>query len=358
NARRRQTPFLLRPLSLAASVFLLLGIGYGFFILFAARNPRTSPSAEAANARSRQPGSAVAASVDTTNPAAAASGLAAASPPAAYPNAVPPGRTRTKRHSIVHPNPAIADRAYTAAAPQSSPPRPLAIPDITRKKDSTKSFLPAIAMQPADNRLVYRGTITDQKNRPISGALLALAGNKAYTAITDQNGQFKLSLQPADTVNQLTIFSSGYDLRFLPLKTLSNDALSNNVIRLNPQRPDLDEVVVTGFGAHRKEATLEAPSDDNEPADSSWTVATPLIGRQAYLRYLDSAKEKLALDSTIKGTETISFLVSRNGSLTSFKIEHSLSPAHDAGILHIVSGGPAWLLLKGKRARASVTLTF
>ncbi|HLI93310.1 MAG TPA: hypothetical protein VKU83_06865, partial [Puia sp.] len=150
----------------------------------------------------------------------------------------------------------------------------------------------------------------------------------------------------------------GYDLRYLPLTTLSNDVLSDNVIRLNPQRPDLDEVVVTGFGARRKEATMEAPSDDDRSADSAWRFATPAIGRLAYLQYLDSAKKKLALDSTIKGTETISFLVNRNGSLTAFKIEHSLSPAHDAGILRVVSSGPAWILLKGKRARASVTLTF
>ncbi|HLI93027.1 MAG TPA: hypothetical protein VKU83_05445, partial [Puia sp.] len=48
NARRRQHPFFLRPVSLAAAVLLLLGIGYSYFIFFTARKPRMTPSAHVA----------------------------------------------------------------------------------------------------------------------------------------------------------------------------------------------------------------------------------------------------------------------------------------------------------------------
>jgi hypothetical protein len=82
------------------------------------------------------------------------------------------------------------------------------------------------------------------------------------------------------------------------------------------------------------------------------------MGRPAYLLYLQTSKKSLALDTTITGTETISFKVSRKGELTDFRIEGSLSPAHDAGLIRLVAKGPAWRLVQGKAARAVVSLSF
>jgi hypothetical protein len=78
----------------------------------------------------------------------------------------------------------------------------------------------------------------------------------------------------------------------------------------------------------------------------------------AYRQYLDSAKKTLSLDPAITGLEAISFEVDRNGALTSFKIEQSLSPAHDAGLIRIVREGPAWRMFRGKKVRAVVSVNF
>ena len=176
--------------------------------------------------------------------------------------------------------------------------------------------------------------------------------------MTDNEGVFKLSLPPADTTLQLTVSLFGYNQTSLALNYQSFEARSSNVIYLKPSNANLDEVVVTGYGAKRKATQATAPSISNERLDTIWLNAAPVIGRQAYLQYIRLTKGKLGLDSTVTGTETVSFIVSRDGSLSAFKIEQSLSPAHDAAIIRLVTEGPAWRLFGNKKVRAAVTLNF
>jgi hypothetical protein len=176
--------------------------------------------------------------------------------------------------------------------------------------------------------------------------------------VTDKQGQFSLPLRPQDSTQYLTVAMVGYKQKSLPLNILTANDLANNIIHLQPNESSLDEVVVTGFGSKRKETLAAAPSYSKEELDSLWQKASPVIGRNAYLQYLTTAQKTLALDSTIKGTETISFDVDRTGALTSFKIEQSLSPIHDAAIIRLVKEGPDWILLKGKKVRAVVSLHF
>jgi hypothetical protein len=206
--------------------------------------------------------------------------------------------------------------------------------------------------------LVFTGKVLDQQDHPIAGAFLALRGNYGYGTTTDDQGRFRLSLHPRDSTQQLTVSMIGYDHTSLAVNALSTLDRLGNIIRLRPSTTNLDEVVVVGYGMHRKEARLAAPSDSDEKLDSTWSSAAPVIGRLAYLQYLSIAKNKLGLDSTITGTETISFLVSRNEPLSAFKIERSLSPAHDAGILRLITDGPAWRLFRGRKTRVSVTVNF
>jgi hypothetical protein len=167
-----------------------------------------------------------------------------------------------------------------------------------------------------------------------------------------------LSLHPLDSTRQLTVSMIGYDRASLAVNTLSTEDVKGNVIHLRPSTTNLDEVVVVGYGMHRKATEVTAPSESDEKLDTLWNIAAPVIGRQAYLQYLGVAKKKLGLDTTITGTETVSFIVSRTGPLSSFKIEQSLSPAHDAGIIRLITDGPPWHLLRGKKVRASVTVNF
>jgi hypothetical protein len=225
--------------------------------------------------------------------------------------------------------------------------------------DSTYSFRGSVELRKIDlHPLVFSGKVLDANNKPLPGAVLQLAGNKDIGTITDQDGFFSLKVKPIDSTLRLTIGMVGYQQTSLSLNSLNTDAATGNVIHLRPQQNALDEVVVVGYGAKRKETRALAPSLSDEKIDSLWIKVQPVIGRQAYLAYLEAGKRHIDADSSIKGTVIISFNVTKNGDKTSFKVEQSLTPAHDAGVIHLISDGSAWKLLKGRSARTAVRVVF
>ena len=60
----------------------------------------------------------------------------------------------------------------------------------------------------------------------------------------------------------------------------------------------------------------------------------------------------------LKGEVVVAFTVNKEGELSDFSIERSLSKWHDAEALRLVKEGPAWKLLRGKMARARVIVGF
>jgi CarboxypepD_reg-like domain len=209
----------------------------------------------------------------------------------------------------------------------------------------------------AAKSLVFSGRVLDNHDNPVPGASLTL-GYRNTGTVTDQQGQFKFYLPPQDSIRYVTVAMIGYGQKSFPLNTLTTDNITDHVIHLQPNNAALEEVVVSGFASKRKETLAAAPSISDESLDSLWLKARPVIGRNAYLHYLDTAQKSLALDSTITGTETVSFEVDKKGTPTSFKIEQSLSPAHDEAIIRLVKEGPAWQLLKQKKDRVQVSLHF
>jgi hypothetical protein len=204
--------------------------------------------------------------------------------------------------------------------------------------------------------LVVSGRVVDNNNRPLAGASLFLNNTPKTATTTDALGNFNISIHPRDTSQQMTVALIGYQQTMV---SLNSNALTNNIIQLEQAKTGLNEVVVTGFGAKRKETFAAAPSDDRkERLDTAWQKVTPVTGRLAYQDYLDTAKRSLKLDTTISGIERISFQVDQKGQITEFKIEHSLSPAHDAGLIQLINAGPRWRILRGRKVRALVSLSF
>jgi hypothetical protein len=210
--------------------------------------------------------------------------------------------------------------------------------------------------------LVFSGKVTDEKNHPLPGASLSLKDNAGFSTVTDNNGQFNLKLPNNDSSLRLMVAYNGYEKFSMPLNDL-NANLQENIIQLRPQPNSLNEVVVTGFGTERKEflsgnLTEKELDGIRDHMDSLDQRAIPLIGWQAYKDYINSARKTMAVDSVIKGTEVISFIVNKSGILSSFKVEQSLSPAHDAAFIRLVQQGPAWRSLNGRKARARISLSF
>jgi len=209
------------------------------------------------------------------------------------------------------------------------------------------------------NRLAYSGQVLDYNNRPLANASLVVSGASNAVATTNVLGQFKLNLLPQDTSQRLTVVLPGYRDAHLPINRLNSDDAVSNTIFLRENPNPLSEVVVTGIGRERKASLARVTSEDRtERLDSLWISVSPVTGRLAYLVYLDAAKKALLVDTTIRGTEIVSFGFDPRGTPTDFKIEHSLSPAHDAGVLRLIMEGSRWKAIHGKNVRAMVNVSF
>jgi len=205
----------------------------------------------------------------------------------------------------------------------------------------------------------FSGKVLDFNNKPLPGATLQLAGRA--TAVTDNQGYFSIKIDPAkshDSVLRVNVGMVGYEPSSLAFNTLDLQAATGNLIYLKQQSNSLDEVVVIGYGAKRRETRAFVSSPGDEKVDSLWITVSPVSGRQAYLDYLNAGKKTLGADSSVRGTVLVSFDVSKKGVLSSFKVERSLTPAHDAGVIRLISEGPQWKVSKNHPVRAAVRVTF
>jgi len=91
---------------------------------------------------------------------------------------------------------------------------------------------------------IIKGKVVDEKGMPLVGASVKVTGAKSGT-ITDQNGEFKLSVK--DKATTLEVSFTGYAVK----KILLGDELIYS-ITLNSVSSKLDDVVVIGYGTQKK----------------------------------------------------------------------------------------------------------
>jgi hypothetical protein len=204
------------------------------------------------------------------------------------------------------------------------------------------------------NQLVYTGQVLNQQNLPLPGATLSYKkGNYNFNTVTDANGYFTLTLPKLDTTSKIVAVNYiGYEPVYAKLNT---DDKADNTILLKRQSASLNEVVVVGYGTKRKELTR---TDINSVPPPLSQIAVPAKGWPSYNLYLESNKNSAQIDTTIRGYESISFIVNDKGELSRFRVERSLSPAHDSLAIRLIKEGPSWMLLKGKKEKARVVLTW
>lgn len=393
NAKIR--PLLSPWIRIAAAVILALGLGWTTYYILnnstrkaplaeshpayePAHKNAPSPAAPATTADNKAPAtasSAITDSVSTTSPAVAANRKA--SPPSKrsiqaakadggtdYLKQVPAdsGAVAFESNTLVDKEKAIAakdkavvtERKTFGFSPDSATSRQF----IGRAAPAANGYYSFKRASP----VTFSGKVLDENNNPLAGASLVVKGTTYNGTQTDKNGLFSLRFipMPKDSIanRMLTVSYKGYEQASIDMSTLSSEQVFGNIIHLQPQGFALNEVVVTGYGAKRKETLAEAPSASEVSIDSLGLRAAPVEGRTIYRAYLETAKKNLSVDTTIKGTEIISFEVNRKGELSAFKIEQSLSPAHDAGVIRMIKEGPAWHLIKGRTTRAAVGVSF
>ena len=82
------------------------------------------------------------------------------------------------------------------------------------------------------------------------------------------------------------------------------------------------------------------------------------MGCDAFTNYINNNKKINSADSLLKGEEVISFLLHKDGTLTAFKFDHSLSANHDSTLIQLIRTAPPLKLENGKKQRCTINIVF
>jgi TonB family protein len=169
------------------------------------------------------------------------------------------------------------------------------------------------------NGKVIKGkVIADGDKEPIPGATVTVLGTD-ISVLTDENGEFSITL-PSNQ-NMLALSSIGYENQILKLKNTDTSAK----VLLKPATQALAEVVIT------KPTT--ADSDAKPPMDEG--------EYRVYInRHIDYPKAYTEMGK--EGSVGLEFTVDKDGSLSKFKVFHSMGPEFDKPSIRVMKNGPKW----------------
>jgi hypothetical protein len=175
-----------------------------------------------------------------------------------------------------------------------------------------------------------KGVIVDDKGKPIPLAEVNIKGSN-QRVFTDTSGFFKLYMK--DPRLAALVFSPPaiYESVSAELKPDSN---MTNTIQFHSSSVTLNKVVLLQYN----------PSF--------------VIGWDAFYNYIDNNKKINTADSVLKGDEIVSFLLHPDGKLSSFKIEKSVSRAHDTEILRLIQMAPELKSQDKKKKRYRLQIRF
>jgi CarboxypepD_reg-like domain len=176
-----------------------------------------------------------------------------------------------------------------------------------------------------------KGVVIDDKGMPIPFAEVNLKGTNRHV-FTDTAGFFKLYMKDPRLAALIYVQPTGYESVSAELKPDSN---ITNTIQMRPSSVVLNKAVLLKY---------------NKPPS--------VIGWDAFYSYIDSNKKINTTDSLLKGEEVISFLLHPDGKLSSFKVEKSVSKAHDEEILRLIRLAPALKSQEKKKQRCQLLIRF
>ena len=196
----------------------------------------------------------------------------------------------------------------------------------------------------------FSGKVINAQNQVVPNASVVMNNTRSAT-LTDQNGFFQFLSK--DTVANISIASPGY--QNVNLQLSSNQS---GLITLDKQNDALQEVVVEGYAKSSKKKAQREADQENKNLKIYVMDAEPVVGWEKYNQYIDSNKRIPQTQTLQKGEVVLSFKVSKDGDLSSFNVEQSLSKSYDNEAIRLVKEGPAWKVTKGKKARVKLIVHF
>jgi hypothetical protein len=213
--------------------------------------------------------------------------------------------------------------APSPPAPAASPTYPAQNQAYSRSLDDPTRMSNSGVPVPATGYRIIEGYVTDAEGFPLIGASVMTPG-KANGTVTDLDGFYRITV--AKQVKTLSVSYTGFE---------STQVNIDNKDRLDVAMAEgmaLDEVVVTGLGAQRRQATT-----------SSVGIAQPSGGFNALRDYIVSKTPVNTPRARIK----VRFLVQANGRLTDFTILRSTNTGQNSLAIQLLKEGPAWEITEG-----------
>jgi hypothetical protein len=192
----------------------------------------------------------------------------------------------------------------------------------------------------------FNGAVYNNLNQPMSNATVKVNGLSTGT-VTDQLGNF--SFKTMDSSLDVSVSSIGYSTQNF---TLRNNTVHHNRVVLQPDTRSLSETIVVGYGTRKKARQTTKDLTVNV------LDAEPSVGWDEYNEYLQKNKRVPDNFTDVRGDVVITFDIDSKGLMKNYKVEKSLNDTFDTEAIRLIKYGPGWKLLKGKKARASVIVTF
>lgn len=240
-------------------------------------------------------------------------------------------------------NKALADRSSLSKAKVRS--------FSTGKVDSIRARFnePMAAAAPqaiGSSTIVFSGNVVDQTNgKPISGAIVKLAGSKNITA-TDTKGYFALPADSNAKDKDLLINAIGF--KEIPVIGLQDPNAIKSALSGDKS---LNEIaLITGSNGRKKE-NIAAPkivlrAEQNLNGKSADEITKPIpVATVDYQQYLEN-NNKLYNPKGPEQFVILSFKVKKDGRPTSITVVKSLNKKTDAEAKRLIQDGPDWVLPK------------
>lgn len=177
-----------------------------------------------------------------------------------------------------------------------------------------------------------QGKVVDETGEPLPGVSI-IVKNTVKGTVTDVNGEFALN---TDVKTILQASFVGYEMKEFIVDT------SKLFIAMHESAAQLDEVVVVGYGTQSKRSTTGAMTAVSEQVRK--IAPEPLIGKRAYQKYLRENVTK-PVDGEcvgVKGKVQVRFNVNTAGKPSNFQILSKLCDEADREAIRLIVEGCDW----------------
>lgn len=201
------------------------------------------------------------------------------------------------------------------------------------------SFLLVAALHISSYAQYYKGTVTDEAGKPLSGVHIYIPGSYGRGTVTSNDGTFQIEAQPYQTLNFQYIGKKNY-----PLQLKEKDT-TNICVVMQTEITRLDEITI------RKKVIIKEYVENIYNYVDDRNIFQMVAENPEYPGGTDSLKSYLnhslkypeqAFKNGEEGQVLVQFTINSKGKVYEPQIKRSVSPALDTEALRLVQEMPAW----------------